>query len=235
MKAGADILCTPPACRMRHLPADPCKASEIGETLKTVKRPKTVKTVKTRKSVKTARKRPHAPASFSDATLTLPRWRVAASTDVALSRKREKDIGACVRLPLLLAGSNREAVRRWGEGSAVATARETLKHETLSASRGGAETVKHAPGRRCGIALRTRRETLKQRRKTQTLEGLRCFRPTEPAGFPETLSCRSDTTRETVKHPPAPLRRTAHGPSGSGRSLAIGRRAGPMARRLGDG
>jgi len=84
---------------------------------------------------------------------------------------------------------------------------ETLKQGTMPASRGGAETVKRMPGRPCAIAPRMPRiscETLKQRRKTQAGEGVKCFMPISPAGRPETASRRSSAARETVKHPALP-------------------------------
>jgi len=141
----------------------------------------------TLKRVKTAKRPNHAPAAPSGA------------------------------LPLPFTGSNRGAVRRWGEGRADAptdetlkqatprTARETLKRETSPASRSRAETVKQAPGRRRGIASRTARETVKHPRKIQSGEGVRCFTPMSPAGPPETLSRRCGIAGETLKCLAVPL------------------------------
>jgi hypothetical protein len=83
----------------------------------------------------------------------------------------------------------------------IAPACETLKQETVPASRGGAGAVTQAPARRRGISQRTVRETLKQRRKFQANEGITCFTANAPAGYPEMALRRYDIVGETLKHP----------------------------------
>ena len=208
MMDGAEILSVSPLDPARRRSADPRQAAEIAEAAATHEIPEngengentgTLKLTKTRKSVKPARALPHASTIPSGAPLTLPRPSAAGPSSHRFAvrpRKREREFRARFRLPL--AGSNREAVRRWGEGRAFAptdetlkqappcTARETLKQGTPPASRIGPETVKH-------------------RRKEALNQGLTCFTPTSPTGPPETVSRRCDTVGEAVKHGAAPL------------------------------
>jgi len=205
MIEGAHSPGSSPAFHTPCRPVDPCEPAENAETLKTVK---------TLKRVRAARSLKQGPAAPGGETLTLPCWRVATSMDVALSRKREREFGARLRLPLPLAGSNREAVRRRGEGRAVAPVpetvkhraaptAETLKHETAPASRGRAEMVKHALGRPCRIALRTRCETLKHPQRMQQIEAVICFTAIAGKGglrWRPTTGAASRRCGETLKH-----------------------------------
>jgi len=78
---------------------------------------------------------------------------------------------------------------------------ETLKHKTPPAPCSSAETVKHIPGRRRGIAPCTVCETLKQRRKIQASEGVTCFTPASIADPSETAPHPYDSVGETLKRP----------------------------------
>jgi len=155
-----------------HLPGDLRQAAEdreSGEMLKTAKRLKTVKPpkrVKTWNAGRTARPLNQEAATPSGAPLTLPRWRAGPS----LSRKREREFNARLRLPLPFTGES------WGEGRADAPMPETLKHETPASCR-RAETVKHPTAQGRGAAMCKARETVKQRGAVQPRETLKHREP----------------------------------------------------------
>jgi len=146
MIEGADMPGSSSAVRARCRPADPCHATENGETPENPEIGEALKTAKTRKSRKSIRVLSHAP---------------------------------------------------------TAPAAETLKHETVLASRSTTETVKQAPAHPTNTAVRTACETVKHRRKSALNQGLGCFTPGSPAGLPGAMSCRNVAVGETLKHPVA--------------------------------
>jgi len=177
MMVGADIFTCPPARRARRRPADPCVAAENAEVRESGESRENAENGETPENGEKAEN------AENRENLKTVKTRIAGKT--------------ARPLPHAPAAPRAETLKR--------ETPETLKHETPRASRGGGETVKHAPARPRGIAPRTTCETVKHHLKTQIREGLGCFTPNASAGFRETAPCRCAAARETVKHPAAPV------------------------------